>query len=593
VKTKQDRNGWRRHNLKASLRACEADVALYLKRWAALRFKFVCWLFSITTLGPQKRLAGQIDAGHCDARAEGIKRLYLGGRSSVAFHNHFPIVLNVPAAIEGSCIAVSAALISSLHSIIQSQPRHALFSNAIASARVPARFCDDLYNPNVTTQPTQETPAQHFALLYQGQVFSITLTVASDVTMLMAALNEILAPRINPSAPSKKLGELTVLPRAQWHQHHASIIADKESNSAAIAALNALKDAAFLVCLDSDTKPRSLTDIGNAVRYQNIANRYFDKCVQFIVFGNGECGYLCDHSVIDGVEAMTLAEHICEAMTSAANEQSVASVALANYAKNPSFSPPFKEYRYELPVSHFGKNTLFFKHEFDKIYHTSLELPTFDSAYFAKQPYPADSLIQLAIQLCFFRCKGYMPSVFEPVSLSHLKGGRIDFISPVSIASKNLVAAIKNKADAPQIASLLGLAITHHRKEIHLAKKGLGHLGHLLALSALEVPNHRRLGAAWIGLKETLFSAVDAGSSLLTKRDVVASNGGKGVNDSVKLFGTMSHRNHAFAIGYIIGVNGLTINIQANGKYVQHGSIFSKEFQNALQTIANICQPHK
>jgi Choline/Carnitine o-acyltransferase len=250
----------------------------------------------------------------------------------------------------------------------------------------------------------------------------------------------------------------------------------------------------------------------------------------------------------------------------------------------------YDEVKYRLPPTEAVDAKSWFNAQQQKTYSASFTNVAFDTQRFSALAYPADTLIQLSIQLCFFKCLGFIPSVFEPVSLSHLLGGRLDFISPVSEASQRLLHSILDKANLEQQRLLLDQAALHHRQQIRVAKQGLGAIGHLLAITVLEFPNNQRMGATWLRTKEGVFATIDPGSRLLTQRDVVASNGG--YSPAVKLFGTMTHRDDLFGIGYMTGPHGLTVDIQANGKYAKYGDAFTSGFSSALAQIENIAANH-
>jgi carnitine O-acetyltransferase len=576
--------------------ACLADVGLYIQRLAILRFRLVSWLFVITTRRPQKALRKQIEAGYCAARAEGIARLYLGGRKSLALHNHFPVVLAVTQPESCTFINATTALIESLGVLAQGNTP---VSNTLRMARSPARFCDSLQQPTRTA---------HFAILRHGRVFSISLALSNLHNKPRIKphnkerLQHILATILSISGETDhnseingiRLGECTALPRSTWFKTHQSLVKSsnvtvtggaKTSGTAVTTALEALKNAAFLVCMDDDTHPQTITDFGQALRYGNLHNRFFDKCIQAVVFGNGQCGLLCDHTVIDGVEAMQLAALIHSNMV---NIKPSAEANVTNADLIPEHTPPWQELAYTLPPT-LAKTELALLHaQIAKNCSLSLELPTFNKSYFDATTIPADTLIQLALQLSFFRCLGFLPSVFEPISLSHLPGGRLDFISPVSIASRDLINAMTQHQPIKTQHELLIQATSHHRQQIRFAKQGLGHIGHLLALSALEFPKNQRVGATWLRVKEAIFAKVDSGSRLLTQRDIVASNGGNQFLHAVKLFGTMTHRDDLFGIGYVVNQTGTTMDIQANGKYARHGNALADEFPRAVRDIASI-----
>jgi carnitine O-acetyltransferase len=561
---------WQPQDLAESMRACIADVSPYLQLVTRLRFKFVCWLFVQTTKRPQKLLNKQLAVGTCPARAEGIARLYLGGRKSLVLHNHFPIALKAPSLVDHDCLTIAASLATALSLL-----RHENSSTAsmLSKTRHPARFCDYLIQP---------MDSEYFVLLHKGHIFSVQLSALNGINNVRRLMEQIVSVSTERKEPcGLRLGECAALPRDTWFNTHRSIVQSSVDAVDIGIALKTLQNAAFLICIDDDTRPIDLTGLGRALRFQNIPNRFFDKCIQFVVFGNADCGLIFDHSIIDGIEAMQLAGNIHGAMSREAKRDDDEPI-------NTQAKPIWQEMIYTLPSNLASKERGLFEEKLTKIASISIRLPAFNKTFFDSVIYPPDTLIQLAIQLCFFRCLGFIPSVFEPVSLSHLPGGRLDLISPVSSASRDLILAVINNQTVQQKANHLQKAVQYHRDQIRLAKQGQGHIGHLLALSALDFPTNQRAGATLLRLKEALFAAIDPGSRLLTQRDIVASNAGSMQQDAIELFGTMTHREDLFAIGYFIGKDGITLDIQANGKYAANTRTFVEQFSGSLCCIADI-----
>ncbi|EEC08053.1 carnitine acyltransferase, putative [Ixodes scapularis] len=85
-------------------------------------------------------------------------------------------------------------------------------------------------------------------------------------------------------------------------------------------SLEAIKEAAFVLCLDKKPSVDEESDELTGVRQvflggthgENGANRWFDKAVQLIVGENGHSGILFEHTPIDGGAMLDLADHCCD-----------------------------------------------------------------------------------------------------------------------------------------------------------------------------------------------------------------------------------------------------------------------------------------
>jgi carnitine O-acetyltransferase len=558
------RSAWSIPSMKATVQVCLQDVRPYLNRLEMLRFRVFLLFFAVTTQREQHAFSAQSSPQQCLARAEGVTRLYLGCRQSLAFYNQFPVVLNLERQKIVSGADCAQALIFSLCKLIQNRSR---FASLLSNTRQPRRHCDQLQGMAAT---------KHCVILRNGVVFSIPLTNNLDCVALRCTIDQIIKHKPNTDTQvAVRLGDLSVLPRETWFrlQTHLTDV------PAVSDALMALQEAAFIVCLEDETQPTGIGALGQSLRFGNFGNRYFDKSLQFVVFGNGEAGFLCDHAVMDGVDAIQLAEEIC------ANMPETNSLNLKT-ASDSTIKPIWLEMDYQLPLTVLGKHTKHVLLQHQNRTSFSVEWTEFDGAYFDSKTLPADSLIQIAIQLAFYRCIGRLPSVFEPVNLNHMPGGRLEFISPVSVFSSKLIDATQAGASLEQRRALLVSAVKHHRQEIRRAKQGLGNIGHLLALSALEVPHNRSLGVALLRIKEAGLSALDAGSRLMITRDIVASNGG--CSDAVKLFGTIVHKNNMIGIGYMAKESGLVVDIQANGRYAKGSERFKQALFQAMLEIGSL-----
>lgn len=56
--------------------------------------------------------------------------------------------------------------------------------------------------------------------------------------------------------------------------------------------LSVLRDALFVVAIDPDDFPRTANEAMFALHSGNFVNRWYDKSVQLIVFGNGVAGFV-------------------------------------------------------------------------------------------------------------------------------------------------------------------------------------------------------------------------------------------------------------------------------------------------------------
>ncbi len=100
------------------------------------------------------------------------------------------------------------------------------------------------------------------------------------------------------------IGVLSSQDRDTWADARETLLADGNR-----AALREIESAVLLVCLDDDA-PVSRTDVSRALWHGNGRNRFYDKCIQLIVFENGKAGLLAEHSMLDGMAMTVYADYI-------------------------------------------------------------------------------------------------------------------------------------------------------------------------------------------------------------------------------------------------------------------------------------------
>ena len=125
------------------------------------------------------------------------------------------------------------------------------------------------------------------------------------------------------SAPTTMpVGVLSGLKRDEWAQHYQLIKlareGDNDNEGANARHLATVEEALFVVCLDKIEAPvhapGSLQDALMPLNHNNGLNRWFDK-LQFIVTENGRAGLTWEHTDIDGISSITVADAVLREMS--------------------------------------------------------------------------------------------------------------------------------------------------------------------------------------------------------------------------------------------------------------------------------------
>lgn len=89
--------------------------------------------------------------------------------------------------------------------------------------------------------------------------------------------------------PSTPIAVLTSMIPAQRCQEEQCLKCLSQRNA---ANLSLIRDALFVVAIDPNDSPRTANEAMFALHSGNFVNRWYDKSVQLIVFGNGVAGFV-------------------------------------------------------------------------------------------------------------------------------------------------------------------------------------------------------------------------------------------------------------------------------------------------------------
>ncbi|KAL8213155.1 UNVERIFIED_CONTAM: hypothetical protein K2H54_061037, partial [Gekko kuhli] len=276
------------------------------------------------------------------------------------------------------------------------------------------------------------------------------------------------------------LGVLTSDHRHTWGQAYTTLMRDKLNRESA----RAIQRSLFTVCLDAPVLKVSDSRAGSRLAaqmlhgggsYSNSGNRWFDKTLQFIVGEDGSCGVLYEQAVAEGPPIATIIDHVLD------------------YCKDPDpvraplipLPLPKKLYFYFTPeikrdIEHAKQNL--------DILITDLDISCFTYQGFGKEflkrlGLSPDSVLQVALQLAYYRAHGELCATAESASLRRFHRGRTETIRSTTSAALAFVQAMADEnCQASEKLSLLQEAVKVHSTLTEQALDGQGIDRHLLGL---------------------------------------------------------------------------------------------------------------
>ncbi|XP_032997589.1 carnitine O-acetyltransferase-like isoform X1 [Lacerta agilis] len=351
------------------------------------------------------------------------------------------------------------------------------YSRIFASCRLPGPKHDSVLLP-----PPGRRPPTYITVVRNFQFFQLEVYNSDGTPLTVDQLHWQLQ-RIRAQSwktDKEPLGVLTSDHRHTWGQAYTTLMRDKLNRESA----RAIQRSLFTVCLDapvlkvSDALASSRLAaqmLHGGGSYSNSGNRWFDKTLQFIVGEDGSCGVLYEQAVAEGPPIATIIDHVLD------------------YCKDPvpvrapliplqlpkklyfCFTPEIKR-----DIEHAKQNL--------DILITDLDISCFTYCRFGKEllkrlRLSPDSVLQVALQLAYYRAHGELCATAESASLRRFHRGRTETIRSTTSAALAFVRAMADDdCQAPERLSLLKKAVEVHSTLTEQALAGQGIDRHLLGM---------------------------------------------------------------------------------------------------------------
>ena len=103
----------------------------------------------------------------------------------------------------------------------------------------------------------------------------------------------------NASSAAPPVGILTGVNRDHWAEAYGHLAA----NPANVPSIRTIQQSAFVICLD-EAEPTEIVDFSRKLwtGEKEAGNRWWDKPLQWVVYRNGESGFIGEHSCSESSE---------------------------------------------------------------------------------------------------------------------------------------------------------------------------------------------------------------------------------------------------------------------------------------------------
>jgi len=343
------------------------------------------------------------------------------------------------------------------------------------SVRVP--YSDDWPGPS---------RARHIVVLFRGAMFRMDVLGPDGIPYapddLADGLRAVLKADARGAGTDASPGHLTTLARAHWAQVRTTLRAEPVH----AAALEVIETALFCLCLE-DFAPRDTQHACDQLLHGDSGNRWFDKAVSFIVFGDGTAGINVEHCGLDGTTILSFVDALLEAPVAEHARRSGA------HAQG---LPPVEPIEFTLDAALRGEITAaaaaFAAFAADNAT-LAVSFPEFGTAQAKALGLSPDAFAQLSYQLAHRRTKGLTGATYESIATRQYRNGRTEAMRVVTPQILDFVAAMDDPQASPEIRREKARAAA----QAHVARAKECQLGdapeqHLWELQLIQ----RRRGAA-------------------------------------------------------------------------------------------------
>ncbi|WP_280442164.1 choline/carnitine O-acyltransferase [Nocardia brasiliensis] len=406
-----------------------------------------------------------------------------------------------------------------------------------SETRIPGAEQDSVRVPYSAEWPGPST-AKHVVVFFRGSMFRMDVLGADGAPYslddLADGLREVLKAGARSTRTDSAVGHLTTKARAEWAASRQSLLAEPAN----AAALDTIETALFCVCLE-DFAPRDELHACDQLLHGDSANRWFDKSVSFIVFGDGQAGINIEHCGLDGTTILSFVDAMLE---TSAQEHAARSGARAQGL--PAVEP------IEFVLDAAQRNDIaaagadFARYAADNATQT-VSFTDFGTTRAKQLGISPDAFAQLSYQLAHRRSKGITGATYESIATRQYRNGRTEAMRVITPEMVAFVDAMQDEsADRDARLAAARTAASAHVARAKQCQAGDAPEQHLWELQWIQ----RRRGAE-LGVTEPI-PLYDSPGWTIMRDDYLSTSSAPSVN--IRYFGFGSTSPRCIGVAYVL-----------------------------------------
>ncbi|RJO68200.1 choline/carnitine O-acyltransferase [Nocardia panacis] len=398
---------------------------------------------------------------------------YLGRRDRIALNANFfflfrddtPLAASTgPGQIPRAAGLITAALAykraldeETVAPVRQRGQRLSMWQNKylFSETRIPGELQDTVRAPYSPQWPGP-SQARHIVVFFRGSMFRLDVLGPNGLPYSAAdladGLRAVLKAGARPARTDTAVGHLTTKARAEWARSRADLRTDPVN----AVALDVIETALFCLCLE-DFAPRDTLQACDQLLHGDSANRWFDKSVSLVVFGDGQAGINVEHCGLDGTTILSFVDSLLETTVTEHADRSGAT-AQGLPALEPIEFALTAAQRTDIAAA--GAS---FAHYAADNATATLAFEDFGTDRAKRLGLSPDAFAQLSYQLAHRRSKGLTGATYESIATRQYRNGRTEAMRVVTPEMVAFVDAMQDPAAdaAARRAAALSAAAAH------------------------------------------------------------------------------------------------------------------------------------
>ena len=443
-----------------------------------------------------------------------------------------------------------------------------------SATRIPGPVQDSVRTPYSEDRPGPSRE-RHIVVFVHGNMFRLDVIGPNGrphaLDEIAAGLRAVMEAGAAPAAPGTAVGHLTTKARAEWAASRQALLDCDPGNA---GKLDVVETALFCLCLE-DATPEGPREASDLLLHGDSGNRWFDKALSLIVFGDGTAGLNGEHCKLDGT---TIVSFIDAALGSSAEEHSRRSVAESQ--GTPTCAPLDFVLDAGLRADVQAAAAAFAAYAADTA-SCIVSIERFSSERAKQLRMSPDAFAQMAFQLAHQRAKGHVGATYESIATRHYRHGRTEAMRVVTPEVVRFVTAMDDaQADERTRRAAFRAAAEKHVERTRECQMGHAPEQHLWELQLIQ----KRRGAE-LGVTEPL-ALYETPGWLKMRDDYLSTSAAPSTHIQYWGFGSTSRK--CIGVGYVLLPDRFDLYLSTPRAVSEQMSVFAGKLPEAVRELEDL-----